>query len=178
MGLAVAQISRRGTNQFGNFVGVLKFRAIDFDHRTGVPKKDLRSRFHDARLSGTGRTEEQQVAHRTAGGVQSGTKHLKHVNQGLYTFFLSHNLCSQRRVKITRVIASDGWIQLMANGSFHFINPSWRPAPPNNAPRVSPSRIIEIVHEECQSFPQLRETKSGANSTTYRNCSSGNCLKP
>src|SRR6266480_2887214 len=152
MGLAMAQIAGRRTNQLGNLVRVLELRAIDLYDRARIPKKDLGRSFHNARLSRTGWTEEQQVAYRAAGRIQSGTKHLKHVNQGLHTLFLPYDLCSQGRLKITRVIAADGGIQLMADGGFHFINPSSRLAPPN-ARRVSLSRHQKTVHGECQSCP-------------------------
>src|SRR5213082_1612665 len=129
MGLAMAQIAGRRTNQLGNLVRVLELRAIDLYDRSSISKKDLGGSFHNARLSRTGWSEEQQVAYRAAGRLQSGTKHLKHVNQRLHTLFLPYDLCSQGRLKITRVIAADGRIQLMADGSFHFINPSSRLAP-------------------------------------------------
>src|SRR6266478_5810065 len=124
MGFAVAQIAWRRADELGNFVRVLELRAIDLNDRARVSKKDLRGRLHDARLSGPGRTQEQQVPHRSAGRIQSGAKDLKHVHEGLYTLFLPHNLGAQRRVKIARVRAANGWIQLMADGSVHFINPS------------------------------------------------------
>jgi len=66
-----------------------------------------------------------------AGRVQSGAKNLEHVHEGLHALFLADDLCPQRRVKITRIAASYGWIQLMADGCFHFINLSSRLAPPN-----------------------------------------------
>jgi len=101
---------------------VLELRAIDLDHRASVPKKDLRSRFHDARFARPCRPQKKEVSHRTAGRIQSGAKNLKHVDEGLYALFLTYNLGSQGSVKIAGVIAADGWIQLMADGSFHFIN--------------------------------------------------------
>src|SRR5258708_11381506 len=96
MCLAVAQVAWRRTNQLGNLVRVLELRAIHFNDRASVPKKDFRCRFHDARLSRAGRTQEQQVAYRTAGRVQSGTKDLKHVNYGLDALFLPDDLGAQR----------------------------------------------------------------------------------
>src|SRR6267154_2899688 len=117
---------------------VLEFRAIDLDYRAGVPKQDFRSCFHDARLSRSCRPQKKQVSHRTAGRVQSGAKDLKHVYEGLHAFFLTDDLGPQGSVKITSVIAADGWIQLMADGSFHFISPSSRLAPQTR--RASQSR--------------------------------------
>jgi hypothetical protein len=112
-------------------VRVLELRAIDLDHSAGIPKKNLGCRFHDTRFSRTSRAEEQQVPHRTPRRVQPGAKNLEHIYEGLHALLLPDYLCAQGRVKITRVVASDGWIQLMADGSFHFINPSSRLAPPN-----------------------------------------------
>src|SRR6267142_1402824 len=177
MGYAVAQIARRSANQLGNFVGVLELRAIDLDHRAGIPKKDFRGRFHNARLSRTGRTEEQQVTHRTAGRVQSGAEHLEHVNEGLHTFFLPYDLCAQGSVEITRVGASDGWIQLLADGGFHFSDSLSRLAPPH-ALRVSLSRHPHLEHGKCQTFPQFAPAGNSATSITYKLCTSGDCLKP
>src|SRR6267378_235704 len=131
MGFAMAQVAWGRTDQLGDFVRMLELRAIDLDHRAGVPKQDFRGRFHDARLSRPCRPKKKEVPHRTAGRVQSSAKNLKHVDEGLHTFFLAYDLGSQGSVKITGVIAANGWIQLMADGSFHLTNPSSRLAPPN-----------------------------------------------
>src|SRR6266852_9395697 len=82
MSLAMAQIAWRRADQLGNFMRVLKLRAIHLDHRPGIPKEDLRGRFHDARLSRPGRPQKQQVPHRTTRRVQSGTENLKTCQQG------------------------------------------------------------------------------------------------
>jgi hypothetical protein len=123
---------------------VLELRAIDLDHCAGISKKDFRGRFDDACLSRTCRTQKKQVPHWTARRIQSGAKNLKHIDEGLHALFLTYDLGPQGSVKITGVIAADGWIQLMADGRFHFINPSSRLAPPN-AKRVSNSRVIRLI---------------------------------
>jgi hypothetical protein len=102
----------------------LELRAIDLNDRASVAKENLRSRFHNARLSGTGRAQEQQVPHRAARRVQPGAENLKHIHEGLHALFLPYDLCPQRRMKVTRIVASYRWIQLMADCGFHFINPS------------------------------------------------------
>ena len=51
MGLAVAQVSWRRADQFGNLVRVLKLRAIHLDERTGISEQDLGRGFDDARLA-------------------------------------------------------------------------------------------------------------------------------
>src|SRR5882762_4393229 len=95
MRFAMTQIAWGRANQLGNLVRVLELRAIDLYDRTSIPKKDLSGRFHNAGHSRTGRTEEQQIAHRSAGRVQSCTKHLEHVNKGLHALFLPYNLGAQ-----------------------------------------------------------------------------------
>ena len=57
----MAQISRRRTDQLGNFMRVLEFRAIHLDHRARIAKQNFRRRFHHARLARAGRSEEKQI---------------------------------------------------------------------------------------------------------------------
>ena len=50
MSFAMAEVARRRTDELGNFVGVLKFGAIDLDDQTGITEKNFRGGFDDARL--------------------------------------------------------------------------------------------------------------------------------
>ena len=111
MRFPVSQIAWRRTNQFSNLVGVLELRAIDLDDRAGIPKQDLRRRFDDAGFSGSSGPQKQQVPYRAPRRIQAGAKHLVQVNQRLYGLFLTHNLRSQRRLKINRVRAALAWIE-------------------------------------------------------------------
>src|SRR5207249_12137826 len=61
------QISRGRADQLGNLMRMLKFRAINLDHRTGFAKENLGSRFHNARLSRAGWPEKQKIPYRAAG---------------------------------------------------------------------------------------------------------------
>ena len=137
MGFPVAEIAWRRANQFRDFVGVLKLRAIHFDYRAGVPKQYFRRRFHDTSLSRTRGTKKQQVAHRTARRIQPRAENLEHVHEGLYALFLSHNLGTQRRMEIARIIAANRWIQLLSDGGFHRINPSPRLTSSKRVARLS-----------------------------------------
>src|SRR6516165_3235759 len=136
MSFAMPQIARRRTNKFSNLVGVLKLRAIDLDNRAGIPKQDLRRRFDDARFSGSGGPQKQQVPYGASRRIQAGAKHLVQVNQRLYGLFLTHNLRSQCRLKINRIRAALAWIErksvvvhdrLLANPPVRVAVP---PAPP------------------------------------------------
>ena len=55
---------------------MLKLAAVDLDYCPGIPKQNLRSGFHDARLSGPGGTEEQKTPYRASWRVQAGTEDL------------------------------------------------------------------------------------------------------
>src|SRR5450755_4249 len=87
-------------------MGVLKLRAIHLDQRARVPKQDLRRRLHNARLTRTGRTQEQQVSHRAPRRVQAGAEHLVQIHQCLYALFLPHNLRAQRCLEFQRICAA------------------------------------------------------------------------
>src|SRR3989475_10494374 len=67
--------------------------------------------FDDARLTGTGRPEKQQVAYRPPGRIQSRAEHLIQVHQRLHAFFLTHDLRVERRFKFQRVGATFFWVQ-------------------------------------------------------------------
>jgi len=91
MCLSMPQISRGRADQLGNLMRMLKFRAINLDHRTGFAKENLGSRFHNARLSRAGWPEKQKIPYRAAGRVQSGAKDLVEVHECVHTLFLSDN---------------------------------------------------------------------------------------
>src|SRR6516225_7374326 len=116
---AVTEVARRRTDELGNLVGVLKFRAIYLNDRAGIPKQDLGRCLHDAGLSGARWPEKEQVPYGPARRVQSGTKDLVHVHQGLYAFFLANNLGAQGSMKIPRIVATDARVQLMTDSSSH-----------------------------------------------------------
>src|ERR1700722_14300175 len=123
MCFAVPQIARRRTNQFGDFMRMLKLRAIDLNHRSRVAKQYFSGGLDDARLARTGWTEEQQIDHRPSGRVQSSAEHLVQIHQGLHALFLADDLRAQGAFKIARVIAADAGIELLANCWSHRTRP-------------------------------------------------------
>src|SRR5207244_6008058 len=58
---AVAQITPRRTDQFRDFVTVLKLRAIDFDKGARTAKKDLGGGFDDSGLYRSRRSQKQEI---------------------------------------------------------------------------------------------------------------------
>ena len=82
---------------------MLELGAIDFDYRAGISKQNLRSGFHDMRLSRTRRTQEEKVAYGTLGRVQPRAKDLVQFHQRLDTLLLSHDHRLQSRFKFRRL---------------------------------------------------------------------------
>ena len=58
MGFAMAEISRRGANQFGDFVRVLELGAVDLDDSARVADQRFGGGLDDPRLSRTRGAEE------------------------------------------------------------------------------------------------------------------------
>ncbi len=112
MRLAVPQISRRRADQLRNFVRVLKFGAVHFDHRARIAEQHFGRGFDDARFARARRPEEQQVPHRTSRRVQARAKHLVQIHHGLHRFVLPHDLPPQPRFEIPRLHAAQGWVEL------------------------------------------------------------------
>ena len=58
MSLAMAEVAWRGDDQFGNFVRVLEFGAVDLDTGARVAEEGLRHCLNDSSFSRTGGTKE------------------------------------------------------------------------------------------------------------------------
>src|SRR5260370_42061737 len=112
MRLAMPQISRRRANQFGNFMRVLKFRAIDLNHGARVAKEDFRSRLHNARLPRTCWPKKQQIPYLAAWRIQSAPKHLLQIHERLDTLFLPDEFPPQRGLQINRIRAARVGIEI------------------------------------------------------------------
>ena len=91
----VSQVSGRRTDQFGDFVRVLKFRAIDFDYRVRVAHQALCQRFHRTGFSRAGRSQKQEVTHRTSRARHARLVGLINVNDLLNCLVLTDNLSAQ-----------------------------------------------------------------------------------
>src|SRR5262249_40853957 len=76
MRLPMSQVARRRTNELGDFVAVLKLRAIDLDGGTGIAEQSFGHGFHNARLARTSRAQKEEIAHRTTRRGQTRPIHL------------------------------------------------------------------------------------------------------
>ena len=83
------QISGRRTDQLGNLVAVLKFRAVDLDDRARITHQGLGGRLDDAGLAGSSGPQEEEVADRTARRRHSRQIHLIDVDDLLDRFILT-----------------------------------------------------------------------------------------
>src|SRR5207302_3223278 len=77
----------------------LKLGAIRLDHRPRVPEQNLRRGFHNARLPRPGRSQEQQVAHRTSLRAHPRAEHLVEIHQSAHALFLTHDPSAQLLLK-------------------------------------------------------------------------------
>src|SRR5208283_5238397 len=98
---------------------MLKLRAIDLDHEAWVAKKNLCCCFDDTGLAGPCWAEEEEVAHRPAGGMHASTKDLVAIDEGLNALFLTNDLGAECLMEVARIVAADGGIQLVSNGCSH-----------------------------------------------------------
>src|SRR5260370_34495937 len=91
MGFAMPDISWRRTDQFGDFVTVLKLGTVDFNNGARITDERFRSRFHCACFPGTSRTQEQEGADRPAHRGQPSEKSLISLNDMVNCFVLSND---------------------------------------------------------------------------------------
>src|ERR1700720_3002746 len=100
------QVSWGRADQLGDFVRMLKLRAVDLDHRARVSEQDLRRRFHDTRFARARRSEEQQVPHWPSGRAHSGAEHLVQVHERTDSLFLPDYFAFEGGLKFLRLDAS------------------------------------------------------------------------
>src|SRR5208337_68131 len=110
MSFAMPEIAWRRTDEFRDFVGVLEFRAVDFDDQVGIAKENFRGGFDNTGLSGTRGSEKEEVANRTARGIKASVEDLEEVHKGLNAFFLSNDLGAKRLMEVARVVAADAGV--------------------------------------------------------------------
>ena len=106
----MAEIAWRRADEFRDFVGVLEFRAVDFDDGAWVSKKYLCRSFHYARFAGAGGSKEEKIADRATRGVKASVEDLEEVHEGLHAFLLANDLGAKRLMEVARVVAADAGV--------------------------------------------------------------------
>ena len=71
MCFAVPQIARRRADEFRDFVAVLEFRAINFDHRARISNQAFRDGFHHPRFARSGGAEKYEAPDGARGIIHS-----------------------------------------------------------------------------------------------------------
>ena len=165
MRFAVPQISRRRSDQFRNFVRVLKFRAIHLDHRARISKQHFGGSLDDARLARARRPQEQQIPHRPPRRIQPGAKHLVQVHYGLHRFVLPHDFPPQPSFKIPRLNTPASRIQLPFHRGVHFAHlpPAFRHCP-TAGPRL---RTVPSITMQTRGQSGPLQSKSKRVESTY-----------
>src|ERR1700720_1134582 len=107
MSFAVAEIPWGRTDDFGDFVGVLEFGAVDLDDGAGTAEENFGGGFDDAGLAGAGGAEEEQIADGAAGRVESSGEDLEQLDEGLNAVVLADDFRAQRVLKFNGVRAAD-----------------------------------------------------------------------
>jgi hypothetical protein len=120
VGLAVTEVARRRTDQFGYFMGVLEFSAIDLDARTITAKEGFGHGFDHAGLAAARGTEEEKVTDWTTRSIQARQEHLVNLGDFLDGGILSDDTLPHSFLKITRIVRAFARVQLKSNAStFH-----------------------------------------------------------
>src|SRR5580658_2535710 len=96
------EVSRRRTDQFRDFVAVLKFGAVDLQYRPNVANERLGSGFDQPGLTRASGPQEQKVSYRTAGGCHPCQVSLIDINDLADGFFLTDHQPPQITVQLCR----------------------------------------------------------------------------
>src|SRR5260221_11396202 len=107
MRFPVAEVARGRADDLGNFVGVLKFGAVNLDDGAGAAEQNFSGGFNDARLAGAGGAEEEQIADGAAGRVESSGEDLEELDQRLDSVGLADDLRAQCALKFNGVRTAD-----------------------------------------------------------------------
>src|ERR1051325_2974004 len=87
----MSQISRGRTDQFCNFMRVLKLGTVDLHHSIRVAVQNLSSSFYNPSLSGTGRSEKEHCADRSIWGIHTSKKNLVQTTHTAHSAFLTND---------------------------------------------------------------------------------------
>src|SRR5215831_8160957 len=102
----MSKVTRRRSDELCNLVAVLKFRAIDLDQSSGTAEQNFSGCLDDSGLSGSRRSQEQQVRNRPARHVHARQIDLVHVHDAFHCPILSHNLPQQPAFEVEHFRAS------------------------------------------------------------------------
>jgi hypothetical protein len=115
MSFAVAQVAGRRTDQLGDLMGVLKFRAIHFDDGPRVSEENFSGGLDDTRLARSSGAQKQQITYGPADRAHACAINLVEVRDGANALFLPDNLLAQSELKLLRFRAAECRVQLLSS---------------------------------------------------------------
>jgi hypothetical protein len=108
----MAQISRRRTDQLGDFVTVLKLSAIDLQHRTSIANERLCQSLYEACFAGAGWSQKQKVSDWASRSGHSREECLINIYDLIDGLFLADYQFSKVGVQLLRFVSRLRRIQL------------------------------------------------------------------
>src|SRR5262249_61187133 len=103
LGSASTEVCGRGPDELGDLVAVLKLAAIDLEDGPRVAEQSFRHGFDNARLTRTGRSQEQEIAHGAAWGIQPRQEHLVYFDDFLDGLILAYDFPPQTGFKVLSI---------------------------------------------------------------------------
>src|SRR5713101_2740231 len=119
MRLAMTQVARRRADQFGNFVRVLKFGAVNLDAGTGVAEQSLGHGFYDTGFPRAGGPKEQKIANGTARRIQACQKHLVNFDHFLDGLVLTDDSAAKGAFEFSGIIGAARRVKHGIDDGFH-----------------------------------------------------------
>ncbi len=111
MRFTMSQIAWGRTDQFGNFMAVLKFGAVDLHDRARVLNENLRRRFHRACLARAGGSEKQEVSNGASRRGEARQIHLVNTDNLVDRLVLANNQVPQRLIERLSVSSGSGRVK-------------------------------------------------------------------
>src|SRR5271163_2732951 len=111
MSLAMSQVSRRRSDQLGDFVRVLELGAIDLNASPRISEQSLGHGLNHAGFPRAPWAQKKQVSHRTSRRIQSRQEHLVNFDHLFKRGILAHNLAAQGVVEISGISTAAGGVE-------------------------------------------------------------------
>src|ERR1700685_1896001 len=119
MRLAMTQVSRRRSDQLGDFMRVLELGAIDLNASPRTAEQSLGHGFNHAGFSRSRGPQKKQISHRTSRRIQSRQEHLVNFHHLVERGILAHNLAAQGVVKISGISTAAGGVGHCVKDGFY-----------------------------------------------------------
>ena len=122
MRLAVTEVARRRTDQFGDFMGVLELGAVDLDAGAGIAEKRFGQGFDDAGLARI-RWAQGRAGCRPGdpGAIQAGQEHLVDLDDFLDGGVLANDFTAESSFEVAGIAAATRRVENRAGNGLHSV---------------------------------------------------------